>query len=367
MAERDRIQTSVRLPRELFLEFRKRLLDRRQNMNAVLEGLVEAWLASDGAQLSASANGPPESGSAPSPTPSTRREWSSDDLLRAYVRWLPAVVLVKEVHGRVICANERFLELVGRRNVVGQLPTDYFDKQTGGAVLRHDSDVHRLQKALLCIEQVSVQGVRQKRIAIRFPILEAGKPVLTGALGFDDEFLSKAVTLKERDGARACRLPSDHPRSIEISETFNSTELLEAFVESLPAIAAVKDLDGRLLCVNGEYFNVTGKRKRDVINRLPTENWPAVTAQLVMAHDQLVRETQSPFMSVETLVFENPARTVDRLNLRFPIFGADGELVLTGTIGFDYHALLKGLALTEAAVPGEGDSLVLDRPATKSH
>src|SRR5207245_10903555 len=102
------------------------------------------------------------------------------------------------------------------------------------------------------------------------------------------------------------------------------------------------DLDGRLRFVNPEYTKVLGKEKTAVENRLSKEIWGGALADLIMAHDDMVRKTKHhrPYVSVERL--PTPTVEKDRLNLRYPIFERQ-KLVRTGTIGFDYSLLRRAV------------------------
>jgi hypothetical protein len=122
---------------------------------------------------------------------------------------------------------------------------------------------------------------------------------------------------------------------------------LKDFLHSLPAIATVKNLEGRVLCVNEEYTRVLGKRRREVEGLLSEQIWDRSFADTVVAHDAFVHQFRQTFISVEQVPTRIGLR--DRLNFRFPIFDAQNELVMTGTLGFDFKLLLEGIQKLKAS------------------
>jgi PAS domain-containing protein len=351
----DRIQTSLRLPRDLYRQARRQAIDRRQNINAVIQSLIEQWVASRGESEPAPFDRSPlDQIKTPDLNQAADAEYGPHDLLRAYIRCIPAEISVKELHGRIIGANDNFFRLIGRRNVIGQSADDYLP--TAAAAYESDAEerVRSNRKPVVCVEEFEIGSEITRRITIRFPIFNNRNLELTGALGFN----VSAFPLYEdlRAMAKKCggifRIPTPSLRSIEVADTFHSDSLLKAFVESLPAIATVKNLEGRLRCINSEYSRVTGKSRDDVLNRLPGDNWPvSPTGELIAVHDRLVRETMAPFMTVDTLRFADGRTKVDRLNIRFPIFHPDGSLIFTGSFGFDLATMLEALKSRSHSAP----------------
>src|SRR4051812_8564339 len=122
----DRIQTSLRLPRDLYRQARRQAIDRRQNINAVIQSLIEQWVASRGESEPAPFDRSPlDQIKTPDLNQAADAEYGPHDLLRAYIRCIPAEISVKELHGRIIGANDNFFRLIGRRNVIGQSADDY--------------------------------------------------------------------------------------------------------------------------------------------------------------------------------------------------------------------------------------------------
>lgn len=288
-------------------------------MNPVLQELVEDWL------------------DRPKPPRSA--------FVRPYLSWLPVVALVKDPRGRILFGNGEFLNLIGpqEESLIGKTARDYVkDPKSAELVIQLDEAVRREGRPILCIEHLSFEGKPRHRMAIRFPIPPEGELELTGVLGFDMEQVEKALLRSEFKQRRICEFATDP--SIKPETLFHC---LKDFLHSLPAIATVKNLDGRILCVNDEYTRVLGKRRRDVEGLLSTQIWDQPFADIVMAHDELVRRTSVTFLSVEKVSTRIGLR--DRLNFRFPIFDSHNKLVMTGTLGFDYALLIKGVELLKSS------------------
>jgi len=338
-------QTSFRLPPDLYRRFRVSLEDRDLKMTSVIHELVEEWLDK--------------------PSSMKRAQY-----VRPYLSYLPVTAVVKDPSGRVLFGNGEFLRLIGleKEGIVGSLPEDYVDDhESADVITKLDEAVRSEGRPILCIEHLKFNGETHHRMAIRFPIPPEGDLELTGVLGFDLEQVEDVTASlhPESSGKRLCpfaTLPSTTPES--------PFHCLKDFLHSLPAIATVKDLDGRLLCVNTEYTKVLGKHRVEVENHLSTEIWSRSFADVIIAHDDVVRHTCQTFASVEHVPTRQGLR--HRLNIRFPIFDSfksDHKLVMTGTLGFDYELMRRGierLKAPEPAVraylflpPGEQDSLKL--------
>jgi PAS domain-containing protein len=312
-------QTSFRLDPGLHQVFRKFLSSRNRKMNAVINELVQGWIEN------------PSSGS-----PQDHSQY-----IVPYLSWLPGVAVIKDSNGHISYANGKFNKLVGKvgKNVVGMLPRDYVEDPASAALIEELDKVVRKEKtAILCIERLKIRGEIRRRMAIRFPIPPEGDLLLTGVIGFDLEQFEKATDFQ-------LEVNDTSPREFEtefVPAPTCALHCLKYFLHSVPAIATVKNLDGRLLCVNAEYTKILGKERNEVEGLHSTQIWPQSFARLIIAHDSLVRKTRKPYFTVENV----PTRTGlrDRLNIRFPIF-AGSELTMTGTLGFDFELIRNGLRL----------------------
>lgn len=323
-------QMTFRMPENLLEQFRQKAVQNHQKMNGVFIDMISRYVSGEMGTTTIAA----------APVCADPRAY----MLRAFATWLPVVFLIKEVvEGRVLFANPEFLTLVDRTDVFGYLPADYWDASTAESIMMRDRMVRTSETAMLSQEEVPGKTERQWRLTIRFPVVKNGRLVSTGALGFNaDQLRAKfAELVPGQNGKKFCRL-----RKVEFATGLGigtADSLLSEVIDALPATVAIKELNTNLVYANREYERVTNKPIATVLNRPTWENWPGPEGALIMMHDELVRESKVPWLSIETLPKGTVGRT--RLNLRFPIFNLGGELEFTGTLGFNSEAIDKALKL----------------------
>jgi PAS domain-containing protein len=335
---RDRIQTTVRFPESLYHEFADRVADLGENMNAVLQRLAAEWL--DNLDRGSEHHVGRKDASLPSRT----------QLLKDFVRCLPAACAIK-IQGRVVFANPEFRRLVGGGNdLIGALPIDYWpDQDAARQIMACDRIAQDRAVPILCADHLHVRnpGPRtQDRLTIRFPIFDRAQERVeaVGVVGFDLRLLQDTAQSLE---AGQCQIfEADHSGNL-LEGIAISDSLLIAFIDSLPGIATVKAPDSHLLTVNRQYTILTGKSPREVLGHRPIENWPNEIGALIERHDREVIARKASVMSVESIPTKHRG-IQERMNMRFPIF--DGKKASSnptgiGTIGFDFGVIKKGMDL----------------------
>jgi PAS domain S-box-containing protein len=144
------------------------------------------------------------------------------------------------------------------------------------------------------------------------------------------------TALRDRDGrvsgfAKVTRDMTELRRSRERVEA--SEARLRAFAEHSPALMFIKDLEGRYRFANRQFLERFGLRVEQVLGRSDAELFPRTQANVFRASDRQVALGRQP---VEV---EEKARYLDgehtSLVVKFPLFGADGELVAVGGIATD--------------------------------
>src|SRR5262245_7487113 len=135
-------QTSFRFDKRLFGQFKNKLIERDAKMAPTLEALMRIYVEDPSIIDAASSQEIDPS--------------RPVDMHRAFVRWVPAVVLVKSLEGHVVYANEGFLDLVGQEDVIGLRAHDYLEKATADQISRHDDRVRKERLPLLCAEHISI-------------------------------------------------------------------------------------------------------------------------------------------------------------------------------------------------------------------
>jgi PAS domain-containing protein len=333
----DPVQSSFRLNPQLYQNFRAALEDRNEKATSVISGLIEKWVERVD-----------RSGSA-------RRS----RFARSYLSSLPLVAAIKDLAGKILFGNREFSRLIGLedKNIVGKLPEDYVDDpKSAELIARLDETVRREGKPILCIEHLTLNGRQpQDRVAIRFPVPPDGEIELTGVIGFAFEELARILASMGPEPTAKRRYEfSTEPKKHEECPS----HCLKDFLHSLPAIATLKNLDGRLLCVNTEYSTVFGKQRSEVENRLSSEIWGRPFADLIGAHDEIVRTSKRTWAFIESVPTREGPR--DRLDFRFPIFDSENNLEMTGTLSFDYQLIKKGLDRLRTPGPAARAYLFVD-------
>ena len=136
----------------------------------------------------------------------------------------------------------------------------------------------------------------------------------------------------------------DRRFSVQARELEASEERYRAFMNNIPAIALIKDNQGRILYINEPMARIYNINLEDVRGKHLADWIPEEIARRIRAHDQEV------ISSKRALTFEEVVPTPDGvphhwLAFRFPIKGPGGEL-LVGTVGVD----ITDRKLAEAAL-----------------
>ncbi len=136
----------------------------------------------------------------------------------------------------------------------------------------------------------------------------------------------------------------DRRFSVQARELEASEERYRAFMNNIPAIALIKDNQGRILYINEPMARIYNINLEDVRGKHLADWIPEEIASRIRAHDQEV------ISSKRALTFEEVVPTPDGvphhwLAFRFPIKGPGGEL-LVGTVGVD----ITDRKLAEAAL-----------------
>jgi PAS domain S-box-containing protein len=110
-------------------------------------------------------------------------------------------------------------------------------------------------------------------------------------------------------------------------------ERYRAFMNNIPALALIKDAEGRILYINEPLAKMYNIKLEDVQGK-PVGNWiPAKFLEKVHLQEREVISTQQVMHFVD--VVPTPDGVLHhRLSYRFPLKGADGEL-LVGTVAID--------------------------------
>ena len=112
-----------------------------------------------------------------------------------------------------------------------------------------------------------------------------------------------------------------------------SEERFSRFMQNLPGLAWLKDLNGRYLFVNQATEHLLGRPAEEICGRTDHELFPPEAAADFCKHDQEALNSPSGIETVET--FHGPNGVCTVLVSKFPVPGADGQPPLIGGIAID--------------------------------
>jgi PAS domain S-box-containing protein len=184
------------------------------------------------------------------------------------------------------------------------------------------------------------------------PLLDdAGKVLLWYGSVTDIDEQNNAIRLLEQARQTLESLVAARTQALEQGD-----QRLRAFLDSMPAIAWIKDSQQRYTWISASYTRVLGKRPEEMLGRLNFEVWGAELAEQFRGDDEKVLRAGSAVQALNNV----PAvdGTMMRLMvLKFPLPDASGQTGIAA-VGFDISPLRE----LNASGDGERDALhVLQR------
>ena len=124
-------------------------------------------------------------------------------------------------------------------------------------------------------------------------------------------------------------------------------ERYQAFMNNIPAIALIKDSEGRILYMNEPMSRTYNIRLEDLQGKVVADWIPEEIAKKISLRDQEVISTRRVLQAED--VIPTPDGLLHHwLTFRFPLEGPDGEL-LVGTVGIDITERKQAEAALQAA------------------
>ncbi len=113
----------------------------------------------------------------------------------------------------------------------------------------------------------------------------------------------------------------------------HSDRLFAAFMSNLPALAWIKDAQGRYVYLNDAFAKAFGAHMEDWRSKTDHQLLPASTAGQFQANDAHVAATGKAMVTVETAPYRDGAH--ESLVSKFPIMDENGKLALIGGVAVD--------------------------------
>jgi len=117
------------------------------------------------------------------------------------------------------------------------------------------------------------------------------------------------------------------------SQKLEARALFQAFMDSAPFLAFVKDASGRHVYVNKAFETTFGIGRSDWLGKTSEELFPAEIARAHAINDREVLDRQVPLKYLEEATLKGA--THDFLTYKFPVADADGKLTMIGGIAVD--------------------------------
>ena len=238
-----------------------------------------------------------------------------DKAIREFFRWVPANTIVAPLEGN---------------KVAGTTPKRVLDR------LKKEPE-----QPLVDVEVVE----DTERLRMWFcGALKTGKPPMFGCTSVDLNIFEKAEQLMQHLSIGQLAFIEcprvDGPKALVDLPRDQST--LQAVIDSIPAVAVVKDLESRLVFANRGFADFSGLNREEVVSqrRYALDRW-ANLSSLVMTLDSFVRNHGKPIVSIEKI--PHGSGESSRIAYRFPIFDEKQRVVLTGTLSINYSETVRRL------------------------
>jgi len=239
---------------------------------------------------------------------------SLDSRVRSWVENAPLMVWQSGVDKQCTYVNRPWLDFTGR-DVKDELGV-------GWASRIHPDDLQR------CLATYHAAFDAREPFEIEYRLLrhdgeyrwlvDRGVPVNDSERGFRG-YIGSCVDVTER---RATQFQQHDQQS-----------RLRAFLDSMPAIAWIKDSRLRYLWISTSYARVHGKALGEMLGRDDFQIWPGPLAQHFRRDDEKALRANGPVQSVDTV--PNPDGSKIRwMVVKFPVPDSTGALGVAG-IGFD--------------------------------
>jgi len=176
-----------------------------------------------------------------------------------------------------------------------------------------------LRRLDLNIPFIVVSGATAEDVAVSMMLLGATDYLLKDRLA--------------RLGPAVRRALDDRHRFVEKRKAVDDLESSEirfhSFMNNSPALAFVKDSDGRMLYMNDTCERMWGARRTDCLGKFDNELWPLESAEKLRAHDADVLRSGKPARLLEDLILRD-GRSLQLLTFRFVVKDAAGRRMLGG-------------------------------------
>ena len=247
-----------------------------------------------------------------------KRQRESEAIFRNVVDHLPSMILLKDLQGRFLLANRKFLAFYGLNmaEIVGKNSFDLNPREVAEQITQQDREVISQGRAVERLQEYPRTDGSRWLLTTKFPV-------------------------RSEDGAMQAigTIVTDVTEARRIEAELAASELrFRGIFENVPSAILLKDLDGRFVAVNPVAKGWMANR--DLRGLKADQIFPPETARIVETQDERVLRTGQ----VAHGELEMPQPNGDLLRLevtRFPVRNAGGEIMGIGVIGTDVSERLQ--------------------------
>lgn len=237
---------------------------------------------------------------------------------RQLVESVPAALYTCDRDGKIQVYNDAAVELWGRR------PSDETGLWCAAYKVLHPDGTPIPPQAwpvMLAVQQKrpqSAEVIVERPDGTRRNVLAHPQPILDEK-GNVQGLVNMLIDITDRKQAYAALRQSE--------------ERFTRFMQHLPGLAWLKDLEGRYVFVNHATEKLVGMKAEEICGRTDEELFPPESAALFRKHDQEALQSPSGIETIETLRAADGIHTT--LASKFPVPGMDGQPTLIGGIAID--------------------------------
>lgn len=233
---------------------------------------------------------------------------NSEERFISFMDNLPGFAWIKDAQGRYVYTNRYFRAVFGMcaQSWEGKTDHDVFPPDIADRFVANDRKVIESGKEIRTTEEFVLRDGRHIGLVSKFPISRPGDRLLVGGISID-------VT-EQMHTEEALRLSEDR---------------FQVFMNNSPAVAFMKDEDGRHLYVNEPFARMFGKPVAEWLGKTDQDIWPPDVAAQLREHDLTVLAGDK-VVELEEAIPTPDGTWHQFLVFKFPFREASGKKVLAG-------------------------------------
>ncbi|MBN2896565.1 MAG: diguanylate cyclase [Campylobacterales bacterium] len=238
-------------------------------------------------------------------------------LLFDVINQMPDVLVVKDVQGNFLLANEAVARLYQTtpEAMVGKNDGDFGVPQELSEAMRRN--------VLAIMAKGHGEVVYEESVDVKTGELRHFKSIKAP---FDDADGQRQILVIAQDVTDLVRAR----RTIALQNTF-----LKTLIQTIPDLVWLKDPEGRYLACNPRFEALYGVREAELLGRIDYEFVDQETADFFRAHDRKAIENGASSVNEEWLYFASDGHREWTETTKTPMVDADGQLI--GVLGIGHN------------------------------